>query len=318
LEFEIPFPNGVYFSGQSVNDILYIRESTSLISNAVTTRSASNKRKIVEINDDDVEDVEDVNSQSGSETFLPNIQPIGEAEKLTNFQFLPIGERKSPRGQIPTPSSPPSTTSHQSVKPLYCSPSQLWHLRFGHASTTTLHKLRYIKSSHDSTGCVICIRSKQRRKPFHPSESKVSHKLERIHSDICGPFPTSKGLTKLLLTFLDEATHWCWIATIDDKSSASVGREFRKLVKQIETETDLKIKFLRTDGGGEYVRDLKPVIAELGIRHDPTAPYSPQSNGKAERLNRTLETFARAMLYQANMPKSFWAEAISTAAYLIN
>ena len=56
----------------------------------------------------------------------------------------------------------------------------------------------------------------------------------------------------------------------------------------------------------------------MGIQHEPTAPYSPQSNGKAERLNRTLETFARAMLYQANMPKSFWAEAITTAAYLIN
>src|SRR5271170_726497 len=48
------------------------------------------------------------------------------------------------------------------------------------------------------------------------------------------------------------------------------------------------------------------------------APCLPQSNGKAERLNRTLETFAQAMLYQANMPNSFWAEAISTAAYLIN
>ena len=56
----------------------------------------------------------------------------------------------------------------------------------------------------------------------------------------------------------------------------------------------------------------------MGIQHEPTAPYSPQSNGKAERLNRTLKTFARAMLYQANMPKSFWAEAMSTAAYLIN
>ena len=39
-EFIIPFPNGVSFSGKSVNDVLYIWESTSLISNAVTTRSA--------------------------------------------------------------------------------------------------------------------------------------------------------------------------------------------------------------------------------------------------------------------------------------
>jgi transposase InsO family protein len=310
-EFEIPFPNGVYFPGRSINYILYIWESTtSLVSNAVTTRSAS-KRKIVEI-DDDGEDVQVMISQSGSENFLPKPQPIGEAEKLTNFQ-LPR-ENFSP----PSSSSPAITSITSPVKPLYCSPSQLWHLRFGHASTTTLHKLRYIKSSHDSTRCVVCIRAKQRRKPFHPSENKVSNKLERIHSDICGPFPTSKGQTKLLLTFLDEATQWCWIATIDDKSSASVDREFRKLVKQIETESDLKIKYLRTDGGGEYEHDFKPIIEELGIRHDPTAPFSPQSNGKAERLNRTLETFARAMLYQANMPKSFWAEAMSTAAYLIN
>ena len=56
----------------------------------------------------------------------------------------------------------------------------------------------------------------------------------------------------------------------------------------------------------------------MGIQHEPTAPYSPQSNGKAERLNYTLKTFVRAMLYQANMPKSFWAEAMTTVAYLIN
>src|SRR5271156_2346809 len=125
-------------------------------------------------------------------------------------------------------------------------------------------------------------------------------------------------MTKLLLTFLDEYSHWCWIATIDDKSSATVNREFRKLIKQIETETELKIKFLRTDDGGEYERDLKSILAEMRIQHEPTAPYSPQSNGKAERLNRTLKTFARAMLYQVNLSKSFWAEAISIAAYLIN
>jgi hypothetical protein len=180
-EFDLSFPNGGYFPGKSVNDVLYIWESTSFVSNAVTTRSASKMRKIIEINDDDVEDVEDVNSYSGSETLHLNTQPIGEAEKLTNFQFLPIGERETPREQNPSPSpfsSPFPTTSPQPVKPLYCSPNQLWHLRFGHASTTTLRKLPYIKSSHDSTRCIVCIRAKQTRKPFHSSESKVSRILE--------------------------------------------------------------------------------------------------------------------------------------------
>jgi hypothetical protein len=94
----------------------------------------------------------------------------------------------------------------------------------------------------------------------------------------------------LLLNFLDEYSHWCWIALIDDKSSATVNREFRRLLKQIET---LKIKFLRTNGS-----------------------LFASSNEKA--VNRNRKTFARAMLYQANMPKSFWVEAMSTAAYLIN
>jgi hypothetical protein len=268
-ELKIPFPNGVFFPGKSVNDIFTLHLGiTSLVSNAVTTRSAFKKRKIIEIDDD----VEDVNSPSGTETFHPNTQPIRERES-----------------QDAKPSSSLlSTTSHQPVKPLYCSPNQIWHLRFGHASTTTLHELLYIKSSHDSTRCVICIRSNQTRKLFLPSTSEVSRKLERIHSDICEPFLTSKGL--LLLNFLDEYSHWCWIALIDDKSSATVNREFRRLLKQIET---LKIKFLRTNGS-----------------------LFASSNEKA--VNRNRKTFARAMLYQANMPKSFWVEAMSTAAYLIN
>src|SRR5579862_9365405 len=182
-EFNIPFPNGILFSEKSVNDVLYIWESTSLVSNAVTTRSASRKRKIVEVQNDvkDAE-LEDVNPQP--ETFRPNTQPIGERELQRE------------------PSSSSSPISSQRAKPLYCSPNQLWHLRFSHASTTTLCKLPYIKSSHDSTHCIICIRAKQTHKLFHQSENKVSYILERVHSDICEPFPTSKGLTKLLLTFL--------------------------------------------------------------------------------------------------------------------
>ena len=43
-----------------------------------------------------------------------------------------------------------------------------------------------------------------------------------------------------------------------------------------------------------------------------------EQNGVAERLNRTLVEAIRAMLLDTNLPHKFWAEAISTAAYLRN
>ena len=45
---------------------------------------------------------------------------------------------------------------------------------------------------------------------------------------------------------------------------------------------------------------------------------SPQQNGVAERMNRTLVESARTMISHAGLPNMYWAEAISTAAYVRN
>ena len=51
---------------------------------------------------------------------------------------------------------------------------------------------------------------------------------------------------------------------------------------------------------------------------DFTIPYTPQLNGKAERMNRTLMDKARALIFDCDMEKEMWGEAVQTAAYLIN
>ena len=43
-----------------------------------------------------------------------------------------------------------------------------------------------------------------------------------------------------------------------------------------------------------------------------------QQNGMVERMNRTLNERARSIRIHVGLPKMFWAEAISTSAYLIN
>ena len=44
----------------------------------------------------------------------------------------------------------------------------------------------------------------------------------------------------------------------------------------------------------------------------------PLTCGVAERMNHTIVEKIKCMLRMANLPKSFWGEAVVTACYLIN
>lgn len=75
---------------------------------------------------------------------------------------------------------------------------------------------------------------------------------------------------------------------------------------------------MRTDNGTEYRGELTDILQKAGIRHQTTTPYTPEENGVAERLNRTLEERARCMIFNAGLTTDFWAEAVSAAVYIIN
>jgi hypothetical protein len=47
-------------------------------------------------------------------------------------------------------------------------------------------------------------------------------------------------------------------------------------------------------------------------------PYSPQSNGVAERKNRTLTDLVNAMFDTAGLSKEWWGEAILTSCHVLN
>ena len=87
----------------------------------------------------------------------------------------------------------------------------------------------------------------------------------------------------------------------------------------VEIETGLKVKCLRSDNGGKYIDGgFSKYYAAQGIRMEKTIPRTPQQNGVAERMNRTLNERVRSMRLHAGLPKTFWADAVSTVAYLIN
>ena len=87
----------------------------------------------------------------------------------------------------------------------------------------------------------------------------------------------------------------------------------------VEIETCLKVKCLRSDNGREYIGGgFSEYCVAQGIRMEKTIPRTPQQNGVAERMNRTLNKHVRSMRLHAGLPKTFWVDAVSTAAYLIN
>jgi hypothetical protein len=59
-------------------------------------------------------------------------------------------------------------------------------------------------------------------------------------------------------------------------------------------------------------------LSEHGIILQTTCPNTPPQNVVAERKNHHLLEVARSIMFQMNVPKYLWSEAVLTAVYLIN
>lgn len=142
--------------------------------------------------------------------------------------------------------------------------------------------------------------------------------LEVVYSDVCGPFEVeSLGGNKYFVSFVDEFSRMLWIYLI--KTKDEVFSVFKRFKVQAEKQAERQIKILMTDGGGEYTsRDFYAFCEQTGILHEVTAPHTPQHNGVAERRNRTILNMVRSMLKSKKLPHSFWGEAATTAAYVLN
>lgn len=193
---------------------------------------------------------------------------------------------------------------------------RLWHKRFGHIGFDSMRFLNL--KIPNGLKCKICIKGKQSRKPFNVTGDRARKKLEVIHTDVCGPLPVqSIGGNRYFVTFIDDFTRKVFIYAMKNKNR--VLEHFKDFKIYVENQTECRIKILRSDNGGEYVNELfYQFCQDHGIEHQKSAPYSPQQNGLAERMNRTLLDRVRCMLLDSGLSRGFWAEAIQYASIIIN
>ncbi|KAL5850870.1 hypothetical protein ACOSQ4_008883 [Xanthoceras sorbifolium] len=201
--------------------------------------------------------------------------------------------------------------------------TRLWHMRLGHAGEKSLQILVKQGLLKDAKTCKIdfcehCVMGKQKRVKFGTAIHDTKGILDYIHSDVWGPSKTaSLGGKHYYVTFVDDFSRRVWVYTM--KSKDEVLECFLKWKKMIETQTGKKIKRLRTDNGGEYRSDpFDKICQDEGIVRHFTVRNTPQQNGVAERMNRTLLEKVRCMLSNAGLGRQFWAEAVRYASHLVN
>lgn len=118
------------------------------------------------------------------------------------------------------------------------------------------------------------------------------------------------------VTFINDHSRKLWVFTL--KTKDQVLDAFRQFQALAERQTGKKLRCIRSDNGGEYSGPVDEDGKQQGIRHQKTPPKTPQLNGLAERMNRTLVERVRCLLLEASMPRCFWGEALNTVAHVLN
>jgi transposase InsO family protein len=195
----------------------------------------------------------------------------------------------------------------------------LRHNRLGHRAISTLQKAGIVPKSAQIGPWKACIEGKQTKLPYRRYGHNAKRTLWRVHSDMSGmSVPSIKTNHRYFVTFIDDFSRYAWVYFTDRKDAKSIRDIFERWKADAENKSGNRVSFLQTDEGGEYENVMRQLLDQTGITHLHSPPYSHQSNGLAEQLNRTLKDAARTMMIYANLPDSFWEKAMTAAVNVYN
>jgi transposase InsO family protein len=248
----------------------------------------------------------------------------GAEIRHSSNQFCTVGIRNGPYYWHHLYPRNPDVANLNAVENL---PIQIWHERMGHLNWDAIKRVRKedspllgikLDSSEPHGTCEGCIAGKEKRRTFRSSSNCTSEPLEIIHSDLAGPMESvSIGGNRYFVIFLDGATSHVWVVFMKTKDQ-TLG-VFKTFTAMIQKLTGRNVKIFRSDCGGEFMsEEFSKFLENSGISRETSAPRTPQQNGFAERMMRTLVGSARAMLQHAGLSKGFWSEAVAAAAHIHN
>ncbi|CEH17975.1 gag-pol polyprotein [Ceraceosorus bombacis] len=201
-------------------------------------------------------------------------------------------------------------------------PLTLWHSRLCHANGADILRLArsgtITLSSTDREPCDPCLKSKSHRRTFTPrTEVASTRPLQLVHSDVLGiGAPSARGRL-YICTFVDDYSRRTWVYPLRSKSE--VHQSILHFQASAKRDCGHQLTTLRSDNGGKYLSGLtNKALSKMGVTHETTVPHTPQQNGVAERLNRTLLEGVCSILAASGLPVSMWEYALHAFVYTKN
>lgn len=284
--------------------------------------------------------------KDGAAAFTPAGDILFTASKVNGIYVVDTDSQQSETtarvfaaaAESSSPSSDTSSSSTASTTSIIKSSNtdslaDLLHQRFCHRSFDGIRQLQtagavnglqLVKvSSKLHHSCIACAQGKAHRQSFsdrvNPQlQPTASHLLARVHADVAGPLSIEsvRGY-RYFLIILDEFSEFGFVAFLRQKSdAASIIIDW---CREAATRHGREVVEFHSDGGGEFINDrLAKFFRQKGTLQSSTPAHTPQHNGKAERIIRTITNWASAILLHSNTKKEFWPHAISTAMYTRN
>nr|GEX27990.1 zinc finger, CCHC-type [Tanacetum cinerariifolium] len=135
----------------------------------------------------------------------------------------------------------------------------------------------------------MCVKIDITKKSFQ-NVKRETEVLELIHNDLCDLHATpSLGNKKYFVTFIDDASRFCYVYLLHSKDEAL--DKFKVFKTKVELQQGSLIKRFRTDRGGEYMDTL--YFQSVGIIYKTIATYTLQQNGISERKNKGCRAVVR-------------------------
>ena len=117
--------------------------------------------------------------------------------------------------------------------------------------------------------------------------------MDRVATDLLGPFPVTERTNKYILVVQDQFSKWTEAYAVPDITAETVTRKIVcEFISRFGTPLDL-----HSDQGRNYEAKLYKVMCKLlKIHKTRTTSFHPSRNGGVERLNSTLLSMITAFI----------------------